>query len=278
MIRSRSSPARETISLQRFNNNVANGNGGGIYMEDLSPRSKRGFPGSPRSSLDIYENSIISSNTGEDGGGIACAGDVGIEVFDSQIGQNEARSDGGGVFLTDGCLFELNDSGPFQGVLLNEAAGFGGGIYAVENSEVRLRGGDNEGFPAVIAANSATNGAGIALRSSSVLDARDSLISGNTAANTGGGIRSDDSEVHLYRSRPGTQCHDAQRCSVVRDNVANGTDGGFAGGGGILAVGGTIRITGTYFEENRANFGSAIRARFIPLEVFRFRGFVQWFV
>ena len=174
MIRSRSSPARETISLQRFNNNVANGNGGGIYMEDLSPRSKRGFPGSPRSSLDIYENSIISSNTGEDGGGIACAGDVGIEVFDSQIGQNEARSDGGGVFLTDGCLFELNDSGPFQGVLLNEAAGFGGGIYAVENSEVRLRGGDNEGFPAVIAANSATNGAGIALRSSSVLDARDS--------------------------------------------------------------------------------------------------------
>ena len=60
---------------------------------------------------------------------IACAGNVRIEVYNSQIGVNDANSDGGGVYLSDGCEFELYDSGPFQGVLLNEAAGFGGGIF-----------------------------------------------------------------------------------------------------------------------------------------------------
>ena len=75
-------------------------------------------------------------------------------------------------------------------------------------------------------------------------------------------------EVHIYRSRPGDLCHSEQRCSQLSSNTANGTDAGFAGGGGILAVGGSIRITGTYIEDNRANYGSAIRARFIPLDGF----------
>ncbi len=251
-----------------IDDNVANSDGGGIYIEDTGGLLAMGFPVLPRSRLEIYENSIVSSNAAEDGGGIACVGDVGIEVFNSQIALNEASSDGGGVFLTGGCAFELNDSGGFQGVLLNEAAGFGGGIFADGGSEVRLRGGDSEGDPAVVISNSATNGGGIALRSGAVLDARDSVITSNSASSTGGGIRSDGGEIHIYRSRPGAQCHSEVRCSVLSDNVANGTDAGFAGGGGILAVGGTIRITGTYSEDNQANFGSAMRARFIPLDGF----------
>jgi hypothetical protein len=118
----------------------------------------------------------------------------------------------------------------------------------------------------VVLSNSATNGGGIALRTAAVLDASDSVISSNSASSTGGGIRSDDGEIHIYRSRPGAECHSERRCSVLSDNNANGTDGGFAGGGGILAFGGSVRITGTYVEDNQANFGSAIRARFIPLE------------
>jgi hypothetical protein len=258
-------PWRLVMAGANINDNVANGNGGGIYMSDPNAMRQRGFTPTPRSSLEIYENSLVSSNTAQDGGGIACVGDVGIEVFDSQIGTNEATSDGGGVFLTDGCQFELNDSGPFQGVLLNEAAGFGGGIFAEQGSQVRLRGGDSDGSPAVVVSNSASNGGGIALRTSAVLDARDSVITSNSASSTGGGIRSDDSEIHIYRSQPGGQCHSADRCSVLSDNSAGGTDPGFAGGGGILAFGGSLRITGTYMEDNQANFGSAIRARFIPL-------------
>lgn len=261
-------PWRLVLVGADINNNTANGDGGGIYIEDTNTRRARGFPVPPRSSLEVYENTIISSNTAQDGGGVACVGDVGIEVFNSQIGVNDATSDGGGVYLTDGCEFELNDSGPFQGVLLNEAAGFGGGIFAAEGSVVRLRGGDSGGHPAVVLSNSATNGGGIALSNGAVLDARDSIIKSNSASNTGGGIRSDGGEVHIYRSWPGAQCHTEQRCSVLNSNVANGADGGFAGGGGILAVGGSILITGTYIEGNRANFGSAIRARFIPLSGF----------
>lgn len=259
-------PWRLALVGSEVSNNTANGDGGGIYIEDINALAARGFPApAPRSSLELYENSIISSNTAQDGGGLACVGDVRIEVFNSQIGTNDASSDGGGLYLTDGCEFELYDSGPFQGVFLNEAAGFGGGIFAEEGSVIRLRGGDSGGEPAVVLSNSATNGGGIALRSAAVLDARDSIIRSNSASSTGGGIRSDGGEIHIYRSRPGTQCHTEQRCSVLSSNVANGTDGGFAGGGGILAFGGTIRITGTYIESNRANFGSAIRARNIPL-------------
>jgi|GEM_PF-1723780 len=260
-------PWRLVMAGTNINNNVANGNGGGIYIEDLVAALDRGLP-VPRSSIELYENSIVSSNTAQDGGGIACAGNVRIEVYNSQIGVNDANSDGGGVYLADGCELELYDSGPFQGVLLNEATGFGGGIFADVGSLVRLRGGSNNGDPAVVMSNSATNGGGIALRSGAVLDARDSIISDNTANNTAGGIRSDGGEIHIYRSRPGDQCHSEQRCSQLSNNTANGTDGSFAGGGGILAVGGSIRITGTYIEDNRANFGSAIRARFIPLDGF----------
>jgi nitrogen fixation protein len=260
-------PWRLVLAGANINNNLSNGNGGGIYIEDTNARLAKGF-GAPRSSLEIYESSIISSNTANDGGGIACAGSVRIETYNSQIGVNEATSDGGGVYLTDGCEFELYDSGPFQGVVLNEAAGFGGGIFAGTNTVVRLRGGDSGGAPAVVVSNSATNGGGIALRSGAVLDARDSVISDNTASNTGGGIRSDGGEVHVYRSRPGSQCHSEARCSRLNGNTANGADAGFAGGGAILAVGGTIRITGTYIEDNWAHHGSAIRARFIPLDGF----------
>lgn len=242
--------------------NIANGNGGGIA---LSQGSTRGTAGTDRG-LEINIGSIISNNEAENGGGIWCDGDGTLTVANTQVAVNQADTHGGGVYVAGGCDLQLSSSGAFQGIILNDAVSFGGGVFADDNSSVRLIGDSPTGLPAIVSSNSASNGGGIALSTGSILDARDAFITDNSASSTGGGIRSDGGAIFISRASPGAECHTRVRCSQLSGNSSSATAPGFGGGGAILAVGGSIRITGTYVEDNFANFGSAIRARFIPLD------------
>ncbi len=150
---------------------------------------------------------------------------------------------------------------------MNQASFWGGGIYASNEAEVIIV--SQSIFSvgkAVVSGNSADNGGGIGVSSGASLLARDAVINGNTASLTGGGIRSSDGHVTVERTLAGAQCHTEDRCSTISDNTVTGNDPAFHGGGAIATFGGTLKVTGTYFEENSAFFGSAIRARFMPFE------------
>lgn len=120
----------------------------------------------------------------------------------------------------------------------------------------------------VVVSNTAANGGGVAVSNGAILLLQDAVISDNTATSTGGGIRSNNGHITIQRLKPGAQCHSEVRCSRISDNSATGTSAGFSGGGAIATFGGTLNITGTYIENNNADYGSAIRARFMPMDGF----------
>ena len=77
-------------------------------------------------------NSTISSNTGEDGGGISSVNSstgIALSVTNSTISSNTAAFDGGGISSTNGRI--LLDSVTISG---NAATEDGGGIHLVNDS------------------------------------------------------------------------------------------------------------------------------------------------
>lgn len=214
----------------------------------------------------IFRNSILSNNSADNGGAVACDGLGNIYAFNMQMTGNDANQNGGAVFVTNGCNFELYGGGLLQGIILNDATGFGGGIHASNNATIKI----NSNFPgnsfAAVVSNSAANGGGISVSSGATLVALDAVINSNSASSTGGGIRSNAGHVVIERTSAGAQCHTEVRCSSVSGNTVSGVDSSFSGGGAIATFGGTLEVRGTYIENNSAFYGSAIRARFMPLE------------
>lgn len=242
--------------------NISNQDGGAIFIQPSANASV------PEPLVHIYNNSILSNNSADNGGAIACDGGGLIAMANVQLALNDASLDGGGVYLNNGCAFEQFGGMFLQGVLLNDAGGFGGGIYANNGSSIDIMGSTSGFGLAAVISNTAANGGGIAVSGGSTLYAANASISDNDATSTGGGIRSNSGHVVIERTAPGAQCFSETRCSQLSNNSAAGTDPGFSGGGAIATFGGTLEIRGTYIEGNSAQFGSAIRARFMPLDGF----------
>ncbi len=250
-----------------MHDNISNQDGGAIYAKASTNASAIG------PNINIRGNSILSNNSADNGGAIACDGLgndalTGVFVWDTQLAFNQASQNGGAVFVTNDCQFSLYEGGLFQGVLLNDAASFGGGIYGSNNALVRIQSNNFDKEAAVVVSNTASNGGGIGVSSGSLLLLQDAVISNNTATSTGGGIRANNAHVMIHRVKSGAQCHSEVRCSQISGNSATGTSASFSGGGAIATFGGTLEITGTYIEDNSANYGSAIRARFMPMDGF----------
>ncbi|WP_223789905.1 hypothetical protein [Marinicella meishanensis] len=244
-----------------LHNNSSVGDGGAIFVEP-SNNSLVSFP-----EVFVYGNSILNNNTATNGGAIACDGLAVITVFDTQLMGNVATESGGAIYANNDCIYYQSGAGPLQGIILNEAGFFGGGIYANNHAEISLDSHSvfSSGQAAVIS-NSAQNGGGIAVAGGASLVASDAIINNNTATSTGGGIRSNNGQVIIQRTLPGAQCHTEDRCSTVSENRVFGSDSSFQGGGAIATFGGTLTVTGTYLEGNSAFHGSAIRARFMPFD------------
>jgi len=241
--------------------NSSNQNGGVVSLKQSST------PAVLAPWLYAYGNSVLSQNSALNGGAVSCDVAGKVLMYNTQLASNSAAQDGGAVYLDNACVFEQLGGQFLQGVLLNEAGGYGGGVYATNNAVHLMRSNFADLGVAAVLSNTATNGGGIALDNGATLDARDAVINGNEAINTGGGVRSNGGHINIRRITPGLQCHQEHRCSSVSNNTVTGTDPGFSGGGAIATFGGTLSVTGTYLEGNSAAFGSAIRARFMPFQL-----------
>jgi hypothetical protein len=178
-------------------------------------------------SLTIQGGSPTGTFPDNAGGGIYNSGT--LTVTDSEISENTADEDGGGIFnagLIDGGTVIVNNSE----IIRNVAGDRGGGIYSVSGSTVEVRNSE-------LRDNTATagGGGGIFSFSDSILTVTDnSIISGNEAGGFGGGILNDGGTATVSDS-------------TISGNTADGDGGGLRNRGG-----GTLEVTNSEISDNDA--------------------------
>jgi len=192
----------------------------------------------------LIKDSDFSFNTSDQGSAINCKGsNHTIEIVNTSFSNNEASRGGnnnyvyGGAIFVDGCDLAIYDS-TFQ----NNSADYGGGIY-LESSQMILR-------RATFNSNTATQSSGALLGSNSTIDAEAVQFNDNQSGILAGAIGLSNSTLNLTKTAE--NCTDNIKCNHFSNNQA-----GF-GAGALGAEFGFIDITGTYFENNRADHGTVL--------------------
>jgi len=239
--------------------NSASLNGGGIYLKNETGDARLLSP-----------NVSINNNTATNGGGVAVSEGASLDLFRGVISNNTAQNSGGGIAVENAVL--SGSGGTIQG---NSATTFGGGIslYAESsvNSIIRIRSITVSGNSALsgggvmvnaetgavfslqlqdseVVSNNANFGAGLFARKSD-LNISDSSISGNSASNSGGGIRLFFSNAEIDRS-------------TIFDNTA-------PSGGGIYSssVNRVVEIVNSTLSANSSSRGAAINNNVSTIEL-----------
>lgn len=214
-----------------LSSNSAN-RGGAAFVDD--------DPDGIGTALWMLGSNVVRFNSAEtEGGAFRCNGAATL-LFDADvlISDNSAM-DGGAIYSDSGCTIASYAGGDLHGIRDNFAAVDGGGVYLDGPGDTfNLIGGENSFFgfgdasrPALIDGNSSgrSGGAIYADGSGTQINATDSVISENIAdADTDDGFIGQGGAVRLFagasfsmdRTLSGTDCHDALRCSVLRDNQA----------------------------------------------------------
>lgn len=228
----------ESSKLLTISNSEVSGNeaadGGGIFL---------------RGSDVTIEDTVIAGNRGtRNGGGISHQGSETLRLERSEIRDNRADLDGGGVLTSSEIV--LVDS-TVSGNRASNIGGIGGGrermrlvgstvsgnISLGSGGGIRVGSGGVSLVESSVEANQSTraNGGGIfANNLSGDISLKDSTVSGNIAAQDGGGILTDSSEVDLDNSK-------------VTDNRAGRLGGGIyarVGKKGLIKVRNGSVITG----------------------------------
>lgn len=232
-------------------------------------------------------DSYLLFNNAKTGGGLSCIGaNNSIELIgNSGVTGNSATAaggvaadgQGGGVYLRDGCQFTMYsgtsdlNAFDFRGVYANTSKAEGGGIYAESGAQVILRGyehcvefdceGDNTN-PVSVTDNTADfantgsfHGGGIyATGLNTVVFIASGLLHENEASGYGGGIAVLD-QASLIIKRLTSECWYPERCNWFYRNDS-GINNGV--GGAIYNDNANVDISATNFEENRADFATAI--------------------
>ena len=225
---------------------------------------------------DIYlgDNTVIGGN----GGGIMCDSSNIVVSGASVIRNNHAvvntrgggsGGQGGGVYATQSCSFTFYSGPPHfnsgSGGLLSNSAIQGGAIFATLGSTIELLGtevdvngqglGDAE-FPVNLWLNTADEDGGAIY-----LIGGDTLLTGsgidvrqNEVGNNGGAIYSGTGATTVITRMPGA-CWDNNKCNYFFRNASGLTD---KAGGAIYVFDGTLAVGNAWFEENKADFSSAI--------------------
>ena len=249
-----------TLFNSLVHDNLSNQDGGAFFLQPSTTANVL------KPKIFLIGNSVVNSNSARNGGAVACNGSGELNIWNMQMSGNTASENGGAVYVNNGCVFNQLGGGFLQGILLNSAiTGFGGGIAAFDDAIINIQSNIAGLGLAAISSNSAAYGGGIAVLNGATLNASDASINNNTASESGGGILSSYGRITIQRVAPGAQCHNEVRCSVISGNSVSGTDAEISGGGAIFSTGGTLTVTGTYIEHNSAFYGSAIRARNMPL-------------
>ena len=228
----------------------------------------------------IGQDVIISNNQANViGGGMFCAFGTEVVFFGmSTIFGNEAQR-GGGVFSRNGCDISFySEQLPgqlvsFAGIVNNDATQEGGGVYMVLGSELYLFGqqmcaddvclGDG-GVPILVWMNAADSdalgnedGGAIYIVDSNFptrFFANGTVFEDNSAGGNGGAaFVSRNGEFRVQRSQK--TCWNKDRCNYFLNNRSGQAVGL---GGAIYNDGAMVDIANTYFEENRADLGTAI--------------------
>ena len=276
-------PGRLAVELNNveIRDNIKTGisdNGAGLRVQVSGDAADTGgLPFGPLVQID-NDSAIISNSTGGQGGGIYCQSsfDVGfrgvLRLGSVLVFDNEA-DDGGGLAV-NGCKnVRMFSGGPFVlivptgGIIGNTATGNGGGVYVDNGGEVFIEGralsqiGDPD-EAGLISGNQASSGGAAAISGDgSLLQLRDTYVTGNTADVFGGAFRViNDGRLEIGRQPGSGVCREAEvgggvlsrpPCMIIEDNVAGNRGGVFSLTGTAIAV-----VESTIIRNNDAPSGS----------------------
>jgi hypothetical protein len=208
-----SSGAEVIMNGSFIDNNMASNNSGGVLVTSGSK-------------LSLYD-SLVRSNRGVDtGGGISCSNSEIYLDSESRVTHNRA-SFGGGLYASNNChgLIESgNDSIPadtLEGIVVNEADVFGGGIYALD-STLTLKGSAthymNMYFNFTDETNPTSQGGAIYARGNSHITLINTRVEKNAAKFGSAITATDGARVRVMRSSG--DCFNDEECSLISDNTA----------------------------------------------------------
>lgn len=207
-------------------NNTAGISGGGLYCVD------GGFVSLTAAAIE--SNTALDNGSDPDesgsGGGVALYRQCSMRHSGSSgasgVRDNVAQ-DGGGYYLRSADLFVLGEAGAAAWVLGNDASGAGGGIAI------------NDDFTD-----------GISLETTSNVEIFDSRIEDNTGLYGAGIAVVVGGQVAMRRTRFGSSCHDATRCSTLSRNTATAAQGVCLGGALYAGVASAVSIQHTFIDDN----------------------------
>ncbi|MEZ6041530.1 MAG: CHRD domain-containing protein [Planctomycetaceae bacterium] len=215
-----------TVHVQNsmITNNVASGDGGGIYNQS--------------GEITLLAGSIVSNVSGSDtpgtgGGGIFNHGTMLLEGV--TLSDNTAivgLGNGGGILNAPGGVIQLTG-----GTVSNNSAARAGGGIENNNGTVILH------QVALLSNTAGINGGGLHVSSTGTTGVAGSTIVGNTAQSEGGGLWN------------GTGLMTVIGNTLIDGNAAGGS-GSDQGGGGVFNAGGTIEINGATIVNNVAAGGT----------------------
>lgn len=181
--------------------------------------------------------SDFSLNTAYSGSAIFCDGsNHSMSLSGSTFSDNEVNHDGGAIYV-NGCDLTILD-----GVFQNNTAKFGGAVYVVL-SDVSLN-------KTTFEANRVDGSGGAIAGVNSTINSDAVHFIDNQSTSFGGAVSLSSSTFRIKNSS--NNCRNNFKCNLFSNNKA-----GFAGG----AIGselGFIDISASHFENNRADFGTAV--------------------
>ena len=286
------SDSRVTVSLTDIRNNVAAGNGGGIWngadrdmlvrestVSENTAQTAFAVAGDPAGGGGIYndggtlrvrKDSLVSLNFADadvaSGGGIYSADGL-ITIVDSNLVSNVAGLNGGGLAVAAGQSFVARTDVIDNSAGSESVAGSGGGIYSADQTTTEGRSGIQ--FANIRDNIASDSGGGIFNGDFVRINIRESTISNNVANGVGGGgIYSTGRRTVINRSQFLANFAQGELGSggglyVAATSPLSGVglvfensvaDGNLAqtNGGGIYLEGGRNRFVDSIIENNRA--------------------------
>lgn len=212
-------------SIAEFN--TAN-SGGGIYNTGIHESSGISLARSTVIITDSFvQGNLANLNIGSTGGGIANTDRAELRITNSQITDNQANGNGGGIysdtldtdFYPDGSLMFIDNSLINSNISISRS---GGGIYHFNNGDITVQNGSS-----INNNNSALDGGGLYASHFGIgqwttdIDILDSQILGNGASQDGGGIYIG----HGYQKTNNILIDNSQIGSVAQPNTAQNGGG-----------------------------------------------------
>lgn len=231
----------ETKGLIEIRDIELNGNkatrGGGIYLKGVENNIYTNIY-----NVNIHDNSATTKgNNNGNGGGVFLDGygtsNQAFSIYDSQIYDNYADVNGGGIFATESAMLNLY-GGTISG---NTCLGSGGGIRVAGSTYFLIGEYENTAY---IKGNTASDGGGISTGANSFNLIGKCEIENNTATNRGGGVYINNSSMWLlFKQTTVTKNTAPQGGGIYLDKGDTGRDLEIVGG--TTVIGNTSSVNGS---------------------------------